>query len=528
MNGNNGDKGVLLLSRVKGHPAADDLERILNRLLDRIPEAEVVMETLEDSLFVFPAPDGARRFAEQLLSTLRTASHTAPQAARLVVDTHQGALEDPEAHMNRLRRDAAAAKPGTVTRAAREAPASTPPAPETPAVPAAPEKAAEVEPAREPDAAPEPEPPSAPAPPEPTPAPVPRLNEPRPGGLADAGRTPASPQSSGWFNRPGAPARPNPFSDASTASIKPRPEAPPASALTPLGGLGNPSPPPVDEGPPASDEIEVPEAEPEEPAAPDTPGDSVRLINPTVEPVGCCEVSRGPRTRRLLLRTEPRLTLGRSRKDCDLVTWVMPRSEKNDELSRMVSSVHCRLLLTSDAIVVKHLSSVNPTHVNSVRITKPGALPLDRQSSLILSANFSLHITPLRIGPGFEELSRQWCDVISEAGRRRWEWSARFGIGGLLLERRDGLVEREAYLWLLSAVELREDLTVSSDGAGCGVCLAALPWPAFGNHALAGVSVDDRELPMGSLALLTSPQQIRTPRGDLTVNPFSQDLETAV
>ncbi len=481
MNGTSGDKGVLLLNRVPGHAAADDLERVLNKLLDRISEAEPIVETTEDSLFAFPTIDAARRFAEQLLSTLRATRHDAADAVRLVTASQRSSLMDPSARLEVLRREAMSVKPGVVNMA-RNTPPDT----------------ASSQPDSDPQVD-EPKPVQEAPPPRPAPKPP-----------STAGPGPTT----SWFTRTpasGAANRPNPFAESS---------APPAK----------PTPAPVSEPEPATEPVSEaeppPDVAPPEPEA-ETPSGihKLLLVNPTDEPVERCAMQRTGNGKRLLICTNRRLTLGRSRNDADIVTWVMPRSDKNDQLSRMVSSVHCRLLLNPEAIMVRHLSSVNPTHLNSVRIDDPVPLPLDRPSVLTLSANFSLHLTPLQVPTDFASLSERWCGVMDEDGRRRWEWGGRHGIGGILIERRDGLAEIERYLWLLSSVALREDLTASEDGQGCGVALTSLPWVAIGNHGMSeGVRYGDHTINEGTLALLAADRTAMTPRGDLLIEAFKQDL----
>jgi len=94
---------------------------------------------------------------------------------------------------------------------------------------------------------------------------------------------------------------------------------------------------------------------------------------------------------RLTARDE--LRLGRSRADCDIVTWLLPRSEANDERTRHVSKVQATITATADGIHIRDTGSANGTCANGSDVgpAEPGA-PLGDRTGLFLGNEYELEL----------------------------------------------------------------------------------------------------------------------------------------
>lgn len=179
---------------------------------------------------------------------------------------------------------------------------------------------------------------------------------------------------------------------------------------------------------------------------------TVRHRGANVEAASRCTLIEQEAGKRTLVVAASSLTLGRSREEADIFTWLFPRTEANDECSRRISSRQCRLTSASGGIVVESLSDVNPIHLDGQRIASRAMLPIDRECQLRFPADLSFTLKPLKAIQFDQDRLDSLSNLADGDLGDTWAWSATSGVGGWLIERADGLAAREAYVWLLTSI----------------------------------------------------------------------------
>ncbi len=176
------------------------------------------------------------------------------------------------------------------------------------------------------------------------------------------------------------------------------------------------------------------------------------IVTRDVEPLLRCAIEDRKTSAKLLVLSCETIVLGKHRQKADIVTWVMPRTEKTDYESRKISRKQCQLKRAVDGLYLEQLSSVNPTRVNGETVDHTKKLNPDETSEVLLPAGLQLTLSPLPhvAAPAFDA----WKEASDPIHRHVHTWAQRTGIGGLLIQRRDGLATIEHYLWLFSVVSL--------------------------------------------------------------------------
>jgi hypothetical protein len=90
----------------------------------------------------------------------------------------------------------------------------------------------------------------------------------------------------------------------------------------------------------------------------------------------------------------PQFVLGRNQKECDLVSWFLPRTEENDGETRKLSQVHALLEREGDLLRVRDVDSARGTTWNQ-KAVPPGegiVEPLGLAGRLSLGRNFHLSV----------------------------------------------------------------------------------------------------------------------------------------
>lgn len=162
-----------------------------------------------------------------------------------------------------------------------------------------------------------------------------------------------------------------------------------------------------------------------------------------------------PRSKsKILALTGRTLTLGKRRKDVNLTTWNLPRSPSNDERTKRISGIQCRLEMTREGICIEQRSATNPTRLGEKDVKD--RIPLDLQgiSHLQLPGGFKLELIPQHLPAAFMQHATVWRRLGSSAFQEACRWSERTHIGGVLIRRTDAFRTLEEYLWVLSAVRL--------------------------------------------------------------------------
>lgn len=131
----------------------------------------------------------------------------------------------------------------------------------------------------------------------------------------------------------------------------------------------------------------------------------------TLEPVGA---AGGAQPLRLTARSQ--FLFGRQRDACDLVTWFMPRSPENDELTRCMSKVHVAAFARESGIFLRRQPGVASVTLSGALVgeSEPGA-PLVEYGRLSMQAvpgaNFvvdMLHHAAVGSSPPAAENARLW------------------------------------------------------------------------------------------------------------------------
>ena len=167
----------------------------------------------------------------------------------------------------------------------------------------------------------------------------------------------------------------------------------------------------------------------------------------------------GGSSRRLLVRTQAAVALGRNRKS-DIVLRRYPRGSENDEATRLIQghAAHCLLQLTDEGLTLRDCQTANGTWLDGVRVHDVVPVRLDRPSEIDVAQALRLRLTPLR------DAAREPAD---DAGRRYrrlgapddvWQTSQRVGLRGVLLERLDQVAAEECYVIVYRWVDWPADL----------------------------------------------------------------------
>jgi hypothetical protein len=198
------------------------------------------------------------------------------------------------------------------------------------------------------------------------------------------------------------------------------------------------------------------------------------LLPRDVPPLSSCSLVHERTGVRLLVVTGDSLVLGKRREFADIVTWVLPRSDENDYRTRQISRRQCELLSDELGIIVKHRGSVNPTLLDGEPIGDRARLTADRSSLLHLPGNLEFELNVLPMPAVDDHRVNNWASGAEGSASTKWARARRQRIGAVLMTRRDGMAEREAYLWLLAGCAL-PDLAAWSSIAHAPVVLLALP-----------------------------------------------------
>jgi len=169
------------------------------------------------------------------------------------------------------------------------------------------------------------------------------------------------------------------------------------------------------------------------------------LLDADAPPLFRCSLVPRQKGPRILVLTGDSITLGRSRKDCDIVTWILPRSDENDHASRMISGRHVRLERTPDGVRIRPLSMTNATLIGGKRLAPEGTT-VRNAATVSRASRFEFAIQPLPVSTGQLPIAPE------ASASHAWDDARRARIGGALITRQDGFAEREAYIWVWSDV----------------------------------------------------------------------------
>ncbi|MAC75803.1 MAG: hypothetical protein CMJ22_09545 [Phycisphaerae bacterium] len=174
--------------------------------------------------------------------------------------------------------------------------------------------------------------------------------------------------------------------------------------------------------------------------------------SPSTPTLDRCAIDR-PRSRsRILALTGRSITFGKRRKDVDVTTWHLPRTSSNDERTKRISGVQCRLEMTGEGICLEHLSATNQTRLDDVSVKQRTPIDLHGISNLHLPGGFQLELIPQHVPATFAQHATAWRRLGDATFQEACRWSERTHIGGLLIRRTDALRSVEEYLWVLSAI----------------------------------------------------------------------------
>lgn len=169
-------------------------------------------------------------------------------------------------------------------------------------------------------------------------------------------------------------------------------------------------------------------------------------------PLDRCTIEEVGTRSKILVLAGRSVTLGKRRKDVDVTTWNLPRSPSNDERTKRISGVQCRLEMTSEGICVEQRSATNPTRLDREDVQRRTPLNLRGISHLDLPGGFRLELIPQQVPAEFTRHAAAWRRLGGPAFQDACSWSERTHVGGLLIRRTDAYRTLEEYLWVLSAV----------------------------------------------------------------------------
>jgi hypothetical protein len=120
-------------------------------------------------------------------------------------------------------------------------------------------------------------------------------------------------------------------------------------------------------------------------------------------------VTPGPVEIRLVARSS--FNLGRSRDECDFLTWFWPRNDSNDQKTRRISKKHCVLAIHGMKIHVRDNDTSNHTMLGGQDLTSKDGDPIERRGILKIANVYSVDVTPfpsnMPEGPAIANL-RNW------------------------------------------------------------------------------------------------------------------------
>jgi hypothetical protein len=83
----------------------------------------------------------------------------------------------------------------------------------------------------------------------------------------------------------------------------------------------------------------------------------------------------------------------------DFVTWFMPRSIENDQLTKRISKLHVVRELENRSIVRRENKTANATTFNGQDLSQGREIVLDRRGILSLAGSYSLDVMPFLLNP---------------------------------------------------------------------------------------------------------------------------------
>lgn len=87
--------------------------------------------------------------------------------------------------------------------------------------------------------------------------------------------------------------------------------------------------------------------------------------------------------------------IGRSTGEADCVTWFLPRSPRNDALTRRISRVHATIACDGGRLWISDSGTANGTSIDGVMIKGRVAVPLTTHSEVVLAGEYKLIVDPL-------------------------------------------------------------------------------------------------------------------------------------
>lgn len=98
------------------------------------------------------------------------------------------------------------------------------------------------------------------------------------------------------------------------------------------------------------------------------------------------------------LVARPIFKIGRSRPDCDYITWFWPRSHANDERTRHISRVHVIMEVREGRPTVRDAGSVAGSNFDGQPLSVDKWEPITRRATLVLAGEYYLEVQPA-MGP---------------------------------------------------------------------------------------------------------------------------------
>lgn len=97
----------------------------------------------------------------------------------------------------------------------------------------------------------------------------------------------------------------------------------------------------------------------------------------------------------IVVRDEFRI--GRSTNEVDFVTWFLPRSGRNDALTRRISRVHATIAAEGPRLWISDCGTTNGTSLDSVLVRGRAAVPLASHTEVVLAGEYKLVVDPLPV-----------------------------------------------------------------------------------------------------------------------------------
>ncbi|MDA0282501.1 MAG: FHA domain-containing protein [Planctomycetota bacterium] len=243
--------------------------------------------------------------------------------------------------------------------------------------------------------------------------------------------------------------------------------------------------------------------------------------------------------RRILLHPNRRLTLGRNRSN-DVVIRFLPRSDRNDPLSRNVSRTHAILELTEAGLLVRDDSKtgleLNYNVVKDEELLSSEhageSVRFDLGCIVAVSQPFSLNLelyVDRTSDKQSQELDELYCDFVGERISRVWRLAHQTQINSVRIDRVENLAGAESYVLLYGSA------LIGSSRAVCPITLlsAYLEPPArilymgrtFWLERLSdavAVAVNDHEVACRTLVPLSPGMSLRFGEEEVVFNRSEQ------